>query len=88
MIFWQSHYAVTGKKHKNTIFEVNSKFRHSYEPNQKYRYVGTGAVKALQKVYQSGELWCESVPHALKFWSKNGFTRIDNRELFLHWYQK
>lgn len=76
---------------KSTIiqyFETNSKYRHSYEPNQKYRYVGTSGVKALQKVYHNRKLCGISAFHALGFWFKNGFSRIDDRERYLHWYQR
>lgn len=66
-------------------FEVNYKFRHSYEPNQKYRRVGTSAVNALKQIYQTRELCGESALDALKFWLKNGFTRTNEHELHLYW---
>ena len=66
-------------------FEVNNKFRHSYEPNQKYKRVGTSAVQALQKIYPERELCGESALYALKFWDKNGFTRIKEGELYIRW---
>ena len=69
-------------------FEVNCKFRHSYDPNQKYRCVGTSAVKALKEIYKSRELYGKSALHALKFWFKNGFTRIDESEQYVHWNQR
>ena len=65
-------------------FEVNYKFRHSYEPNQKYRRVGTSAANALKKFYHASELCGESALDAIKFWLKNGFTRPDNHDLHLH----
>ena len=76
------------QKTKIQYFEVNYKFRHSYEPNQKYRHIGTSAVKALQKIYQNRELYGESALHALKFWFKNGFTRINEHPQYIHWYQR
>ncbi len=70
-------------------FEVNYKFRHSYDPNQKYRRVGTGAVKALQKFYSGQELSGRSTLESLEFWDKMRFTRIDgHNEQHLHWYQR
>ena len=66
-------------------FEVNNKFRHSYEPDQKYRRVGTSAVKALQKIYQERDLCGESALHAIKFWIKNDFIRVKEGELYIHW---
>lgn len=79
--------ALCKDEQSNTLiqyFEVNYKFRHSYEPNQKYRRIGTSAVNALKKFYQSRELCGESALDALKFWLKNGFTRPDNHDLHLH----
>lgn len=69
-------------------FEVNYNFRHSYEPNQKYRRVGTSAIQALQKIYRGCELCGRSTLDAYKFWTNNGFTRIDGHELHLHWQQR
>jgi len=69
-------------------FEVNYKFRHSYDPNQKYKRVGTSAAKALKKVYYPRELCGRSALHALDFWFKNGFTRMDDREQYLHYCQR
>ena len=69
-------------------FEVNYKFRHSYEPNQKYINVGTSATNALKEVYHSRELCGRSALHAIDFWLKNGFTHIDDREQYLHWCQR
>ena len=66
-------------------FEVNYKFRHSYEPNQKYRRVGTVVANALQKLYQNRELYGHSALDAIKFWIKNGWSHIDEREQYLHW---
>lgn len=76
---------------KSTViqyFEVNRNFRHSYEPNQKYRKVGTSALNALKEVYQTRELCGRSALEAIPFWLKNGFTRIDNREQYLHCKQR
>lgn len=72
------------------FFEVNYKFRHGYryEPNQKYRRVGTSAIDALKKVYKNRELRGRSALEALTFWLKNDFTHIDNRELYVHWHQR
>ena len=69
-------------------FEVNYNFRHSYEPNQKYRRVGTSALNALKKVYHARELYGESALEAVKFWAKNGFTRIGESKQDLHWRQR
>ena len=76
---------------KSTIikyFEVNNKFRRSYEPDQKYRRVGTSAVKALQKIYQDRELCGESALHAIKFWIKNGFILVKKGEQYVRWYNR
>lgn len=77
-------------EHATTIqyFEVNYLFRRSYEPNQKYRRVGTSAINALKQVYQDRELGGRSALDALNFWFKNDFTRMDDRELYLHWNQR
>jgi len=70
-------------------FEVNYIFKHSFDPNQKYRRVGTSALDALKTVYQTRELCGESALDALKFWIKNDFTHIDGqKELRLHWRQR
>ena len=69
-------------------FEVNYIFRHSYDPNKQYRRVGTSALKALQKNYQTRELWGESAMEALNFWLKNDFTRINNQDFRIRWHQK
>ena len=76
------------QKTKILYFEVNYKFRHSYEPTQKYRRVGTSALDALKEVYKNRELYGRSAIHALKFWLKNDFTPFDDRELYLHWVQR
>lgn len=68
-------------------FEVNWNFRHSYEPLQKYRRVGTSAIKALQRVYQNRELCGQSASNALNFWLKNSFTCTDENEQHIRWYQ-
>ena len=75
---------------KTTIqyFEVNHNFRHSYEPKQKYRNVGTSALNALKEIYQSNELFGQSASHAIDFWLKNGFTRIKTHDLYIHWCQR
>ena len=69
-------------------FEVNYKFKHSYEPNQRYRRVGTSALNALKQTYKTRELYGESALEALHFWLKNGFTRTDETGLHLHWNQR
>ncbi len=69
-------------------FEVNRKFRHSYEPDQKYRRVGTSTLNALKKIYEHHELCGKSAMEALRFWIKNGFTRINEQELDVYWRQK
>lgn len=77
--------------HKKTTiqyFEVNYNFRHSYDPNQKYNRVGTSALDALKEVYKDHELCGRSALEALGFWLKNGFTRMDDRDLYVHWRQR
>ena len=69
-------------------FEVNAKFRHSYEPHQKYRRVGTSAVNALKNIYQTRELYGQSALHALKFWIKNGFFSSNKNNQNVHWCQR
>ena len=70
-------------------FEVNWNFRHSYEPSQKYRRVGTSAIKALQRTYQNRELCGRSALDALKFWSKHGFTtHTGENEQHVYWRQR
>lgn len=70
-------------------FEVNYKFRHSFDPNQKYRRVGTSALDALKTVYQTRELCGDSALEAQKFWRKNDFTHIEGQEeLRLGWRQR
>ena len=68
-------------------FEVNYKFRHNYNPNQKYKNVGTSMLSALKQNYQNRELYGRSVLDAVNFWLKNDFTRLDDREQHLHWHQ-
>ena len=69
-------------------FEVNWNFRHSYEPLQKYRRVGTSAIKALQRIYQNRELCGQSASNALNFCLKNSFTCTDENEQHVHWCQR
>ena len=80
----------TGDLQRTTIlyFEVNYMFRHSFEPNQKYRRVGASAANELKKVYSGGELGGRSALEALGFWFKNDFTRMDEREQWVHWRQR
>lgn len=67
------------------FFEVNYKYQYPYYENQKYKRVGESALNACQKEYISQGIQCRSNFFALKFYSKCGFKRIDERELFLHW---
>ena len=69
-------------------FEVNYIFKHSFEPDQKYRRVGTSALDELKEIYKTSELCGRSALDALKFWFKNGFSRIDEREQWVHWRQR
>lgn len=84
-------FALCDDNPKNTeiqYFEVNYKFKHSYEPKQKYRRVGTSALNALKEIYKNRELYGKSAQEALKFWLKNDFTLIKEHELYVHWHQK
>ena len=69
-------------------FEVNYKFRHSYDPTKPYMRVGTSAVKALQKNYKTRELCGDSAMEALKFWVKNNFIRVNGQDFRIRWRQK
>ena len=69
-------------------FEVNYMFRHSFEPEQKYRRVGTSALDELKKIYKTKELCGRSAWDARSFWLKNGFSRMGDREQWVHWRQR
>lgn len=67
------------------FFEVNRNFRRNAAEKQKYKHVGDSMLKSLQQHYIHQGIEGRSTYEAREFYFKQGFQRIDDRELYLRW---